>query len=268
VRYAVTTFQSLKWIPRGSALAVSVVFSFFTSGCAVTGSGNVVEETHDLPPVDSIELGDGFVGRVLAGPDHRVRVRADDNLIDDVEIEVRGALVSIDLGGLHHHDATLEVEVTLPRLFAASLRDGSIFEVDGIPLGDGLDLDLSGGSILRMDALSGELIDRLAIESSGGSVCEIEAEATTTLISISGGGTADLRGSTKNMTLDLSGGSVVEAWAYPTENLAFDLSGGSTGSVVVDRRGQGELSGGSVLEVGGEGDVEADESGGSSLVRH
>jgi hypothetical protein len=249
------------------SLVPSVILALFASGCGVVGSGNVVEESHDLSPYHSVVVGDGFSTRIEAGDSFSVRIRADDNLIDDVDLEVDGARVSIDLGGLNYRKATLEAIFTLPRLEGVSARDGSLVEAYEVPLSKNFEMDLSGGSSAWVDPPSEQKLDYLVLDSTGGSFFDLRAEVETTLLSIEGGGTARLRGVTRHLTADLSGGSVLEAWDYPASELAFSLSGGSVVQAEVSQRAQGRLSGGSLLQLRGDATVDAETSGGSAVER-
>ncbi len=246
----------------------AILFGTLTLGCSVRGSGHVVEERREFEYYDSVALGDGFVGTVSFGSEYSLVVEADDNLMDDVRMRVVSGRLIVDLDGLSTRDATLRAAFTLPLLHAAGVSDGGILEVEGVPLDEDFDLDLSGGSIGRVTQLSGERFESLLISSSGGSSFRVSGNADSTLVDISGGGTGTLRGQTGTMTTSLSGGSHLGAEAFSTQYLSFNLSGGSTAAIEVKEEAHGSLSGGSVLEVYGAGEVDADRSGGSVVERH
>jgi hypothetical protein len=248
------------------AASLCLFVPFSALGCSVSGSGNVVEEEHELEFYDSIALGDGFVGRVIQGQEYGLVVSADDNLMDEVVVKVVAGELFVDLDGLNTRKATLEATFTVPRVTSLDVSDGSILDSHGVNLSADFQMDLSGGSIGRVTQPEGDSIGSLVISSDGGSVFDVKAQAETTLIDISGGGTGTLDGHTKNMTTDLSGGSTLDAWDFPTERLDFDLSGGSVQNAFVEEQGRGELSGGSVLEVRGGGSISANKSGGSTVV--
>ena len=66
-----------------SACNVSVLF-----GDGIEGSGVVVTESFDLGGFDEIRVSSAFEVDVEVGPEVSVVVRADDNLIEHLEVEV------------------------------------------------------------------------------------------------------------------------------------------------------------------------------------
>lgn len=244
-----------------------VLLGALNIGCAVTGSGLIQEEIHELPSYDSISLGDGFSGTIVIGETFGLTIRADDNLLNYVRIEQENGQLSVHLDDISHRQSTLEAVFTMPRLARLELNGRSRFDARGIALNETLSLAAYGGSELSLHSAGHQSLNYLSLTSSGGSTCSVTAYAQETLVEVSGGGRNKLQGNSERMTLYLDEKSSLDAGRYPTPELSFRLSSGSQATVAVHERAKGRLFGASRLAIHGNAQVDAEATESSRIER-
>ena len=166
-----------------TACNVSVTF-----GDGIEGSGVIVSETFDVDDFDEIRIESAFEVTVEVGPDTSVVVRADDNVIDQLIVEVDGDELRLGLDE-SLRNGTLEATVTMPSLRSATVSGASEVAITGVDAAD-LDVDVSGASevtasgraaALRLDAsgasdvrFDGLVVDTARVEISGASDVGLE----------------------------------------------------------------------------------------------
>ncbi|UCE97912.1 MAG: DUF2807 domain-containing protein [Dehalococcoidia bacterium] len=210
----------------------------------ITGSGNIFTEVYHFTGFTEVEVQDGFQLELIQGSAFSIKITADDNVHEYVNVEKEGNSLSIsllnDLFGCN--SCTTIAEVTMPDLTKLELSGGSQANISGFNVFDNLSLELSGGSQLNGDInftnadfnLSGGSQinlegagDTLIIDGSGGSQLDLELLPINNAdITLSGGGKADINVSS-TLSVNLSGGSQVNYIGQPTLG-DIDLSGSST----------------------------------------
>ena len=218
----------------------------FSLGCwiPITGSGNIFTEVYHFTGFTEVEVQDGFQLELIQSSAFSIKITADDNVHEYVNIEKEGNSLSIsllnDLFGCN--SCTTIAEVTMPDLTKLELSGGSQANISGFNTSNNLSLELSGGSQLNGDITfntadfnlsGGSQInlegagDTLIIDGSGGSQLDLELLPIDNIdIALSGGGKADIN-VISTLSVNLSGGSQVNYIGQPTLG-DIDLSGGST----------------------------------------
>lgn len=131
---------------------------------AVEGSGQRRSDIRTLPAFTAIELRDASDLELTIGPDTRVVVEADDNLLEQIRTDVDGNTLIISSEGRYHARRTPTLRVTVPTLEA---------------------LTVHGSGTARLHALDAGPL-RLAIHGSGDIAAEGRADALTILVNGSG----------------------------------------------------------------------------------
>lgn len=217
-------------------------------GCAevaVTGSGNLVEETRELADADGVVARGSFEVEVEIGEPARLVVTADDNVIDLVRAEVVDGTLELGLEpGRRARQATLRAAVTLPTVERLEASGSANIVVDGLVTSSDLDVRTSGSARIVADALVG----RLTVNASGSSSAWLDGAADE----------ADLRGS----------GSARLALAPLTLGRAtIRMSGSSEAEVRLEGEGTADLSGSARLSWQGGGElVDVQRSGSAEIV--
>jgi hypothetical protein len=126
----------------------------------------VVTQEEDITGFDRLEVSHGFQVDVSQGDTFSVVIRADDNLIEDVEVVKEGSTLKIGLEPGRSYgmlNATLEADITMPALTGAILAGGSHLGGE-IQVGD-VTFDLDGGSHVTLSGSAGNL----TVDANGGS---------------------------------------------------------------------------------------------------
>ena len=208
-------------------LSVLLIVAALLAGCglsSLTGSGNVVTQEEAITGFDRLDISHGFQVDVSQGDTFRVVIRADDNLVDHVEVVKEGSTLKLGLKPGRSYaliDSTLEAEVTMPELTGADLSGGSHLRGE-IDTGD-VTFDLSGGSHVTLSGSGGNL----TVNAGGGSHAKLgNLKVVNADVSASGGSHVTVNPSG---TLDAkaSGGSHVRYVGSPTLG-TMDSSGGSS----------------------------------------
>lgn len=210
-------------------LMVALAVVAFLAACteAIPASGVFVTEERQVTSFERVAAEMGAIVRITVDDSlpSGVTVTYDDNVIEDVVTDVS--------------DDTLVVRVDAEVSFSRSGQDRGV----DVTMPTLRGLDLSGGSVVSVTGVSGDL----ALGSSGGSVVAV-------------GGTSG------SVTLEASGGSVVTLTDLSALKAEIDVSGGSVVTMRVSDVVSGSASGGSVVTIEGNPATVAVEASGGSLV--
>lgn len=219
-------------------------------GCAqvtITGSGNVITQEEDLDGFDKVDISSAFVVDITQGEDFSVVIRADDNLIEHLEVVKSGSTLKIGLDPTKWYiinDATMEADVSMPELVGIDLSGSSIARLSGFESSKSLVVDISGNSNLQ-----------------GG------MQAGDTSMDTSGNSSVTLSGSAGDITVDASGSSQVDLADFTASNGSVNASGGSTVTVNLSGRLDVDASGSSDVYYLGEPELGRIETSGSSSIQ-
>jgi len=190
-----------------------------------TGSGVEASESRQVGSFDRILLSGQGTVVVTVGGAQAVTVRADDNLLADVETDVDDGQLEIGQPGNVQLDPKvgITVEITVPRLEAVDLSGSGGIRVEGVH-GDLFRTEVSGagnvhatGGVGRVEAeLSGSGEIRLAelkarqasAELPGSGTIQVHATDSLTA-SISGSGQIIYAGNPSDVERDVSGAGVI-----------------------------------------------------------
>ncbi len=150
----------------------------------VKGSGEVATQAREVGTFDRIRSSGSFDVNVTIGPQQKVTVSFDDNLIDLVMTEVKGRTLQIYSDGSFSSHKSCRIEITVPSLEAVVVSGSGDIYVRGLK-GAEFSYEISGSG----DAtLIGE-VDEVDIEVSGsGEVDARELKAKRAYVEIAGSG--------------------------------------------------------------------------------
>ncbi len=157
--------------PRRFPVTIPVIaLAVVLAGCGIGDDGPQTTQTRDLAGFTRIENDDSVHVRVHVGNRQRVRVRAGEEVIDDVRTEVR--------------DGTLQV--TFDR---DGFGTGDVVVEASVPVLTGL--EASGSGDLRADGIAA---DAFAVRSDGSADIELAGRTGRLLLELDGSGDADVAG--------------------------------------------------------------------------
>jgi hypothetical protein len=197
------------------------------AGCglsSLTGSGNVVTQEEAVTGFDMLDTSHGFQVDLRQSESFSVIIRADDNLVEQVQVEKVGNTLKIGLkpgNSFTLIDSTLEAEVTMPEFAAADLSGGSHLRGE-IDAGD-VTFDLSGGSHVTLSGSAGDL----TVDAGGGSHAKLAALSVVNADVEASGGSHVTVNPSGTLNARASGGSHVRYVGSPTLGV-LDESGGSS----------------------------------------
>ena len=208
-------------------------------GC-VNGSGPVVEQTIDLPDFTGVELSMSGSVFIKQGPVQEVVIEAQQNIIDEIERDVRNGVWEIETDGCVRDVNTFRVFITMPDIsFLKISGSGEMVSENVLQVGDiemnvsgsgdmdiALEADdiqskISGSGAIRMEGIA----DEIDLEISGsGDYRAFNLESRIAFVEIRGSGDAEVF-VTDELNVKISGSGDVRYKGNPSLNVEISGSG-------------------------------------------
>lgn len=224
----------------GAAITIAMVSLGGLFG--VEGNGHIKEETRSVPAFTGVEVSGGITADVTVGPEQKVILSADENLLPLLRTRVVDGVLRVDHEGSIRSNNTIKLTVVTPKLDRLGGSGGCTVHAK-LGKSPKLKLDGSGGTEMQIAGIDTDALD----------------------LDMSGGVTAVLQGTAKKANLDLSGGVELHAKKLQIADAVIDASGGVQAELAVSQSIRGDASGGVSVEVKGRPAVKVDTSGGSSV---
>lgn len=199
----------------GLIVAMMVAFTLWVrlnAEAAPELSGERTSRTYDHTGFDGIEISGQWRVDVERGDEWRVAVDVPAELLEDVEVELRGDRLSLGFEGgwcmaCFREGLELKATVTMPVLESLDMSGSSFVRFTGFE-GSNLSLDLSGSGEIRGAA---SRFDALTLDMSGAANVELaDVPVTDANVDISGAGKVALRMAGGRLTGDISGATNLE----------------------------------------------------------
>jgi hypothetical protein len=187
------------------------------------GSGQLTTEEMNFSDFTIVECEKGFEVVITQSSSYSVRITADDNVFDYIQVSKTGDRLNIGLKPNDYRDLTLRAEITMPDLYELQLSSGSHGTIEGFSSTHKLVLGLSGGShIKRAEGSASDLF----INASGGSHVDLSNFPVHNANVILSGGSHTTINLDGRLDADLRGGSHLYYIGDPTLG-DISTSGGS-----------------------------------------
>jgi hypothetical protein len=231
-------------------LVLLVAASFSLSGCIplgirlIKGSGTVITEQYDVKDFDSIDFsGVGTINIVQDGKES-LRVSAEDNIIDNLSVEVRGRTLYISpkrvvINLVPTRDVTFDLHI-------AEMKE----------------IKISGAGSVQSDMLE---VKDLKIDSSGLGNIVLGIYGESLITKISGAARFEVSGEVKTQEIDISGLGTYNAKDLISNDCKISISGSGNAEVNVVQNLEIEISGLGSVEYMGSPSVKQNISGGGSI---
>jgi hypothetical protein len=211
-------------------------------GSGMRGSGVERTETRSVSTFKGVEVGGAFDVEITCGADTKVEIIGDDNLLDEIETEVRGGVLNIETRKSISPKLKMRIRITTPDLVS---------------------LSSSGASDV---VISGVKNEKFSVETSGAGSVKASIQTNDLRIETSGAGDVNINGSAKTLTMETSGAADINARDLKAEKVRVDVSGAGDVSVSVSEELNVTVSGaGDVQYYGNPKVVNQDVSGAGSL---
>jgi hypothetical protein len=186
-----------------SALLLPTAFAAVAlTGCAISDDGPRVTQTRDVDAFTRIDNQGSVDVRLHVGEPQRVRVRAGDKVIDDVQTDVRDGVlrVTFDHHGFGGDDVV--VEASIPKLDGVTASGSGDIDADGIRA-DAFEVRSDGSADIALSGVARRLL--VDLDGSGdANVAGLTARAAR--VSVGGSGDAKVRADERlDVKLDGSG---------------------------------------------------------------
>ena len=237
-------------LPIVAVIAVlAILFGLF--GIApriVRGSGPIVERAYPLEGFDRVEVSSAIEFEITHGA-YSINVTGYENLIERLEIDRSGQTLKIGLRPGSYFRNNVRAIIAMPALNKLLVSGACRGSAKGVSSVDDFDLEVSGASRVEVDIEA----TSTAVEVSGASrlTGELLVAQNSSLV-VSGASRCELTGLTYDMNLDLSGASRATLSEFQAANADVNISGASQAIINVIDTLDVDLSGASSLEYAGD----------------
>jgi hypothetical protein len=247
-----------------SSVAKERWFSGWGNSHGVRGSGVATTVDRKVDGFDKIELSLGADLDITIGPEFKVSLTCDDNLVDLITTRVRGHTLEIDSKGSFSTREDTKLSITLPKLTELSVGGSGNVILNKLS-GDQFTLDISGSAEVTCD---GSVRDLRVIVDGSGDAEFVGLAAERIEIELSGSGELALAGTSKEMSVEIPGSGYVDARELKCQDVTADISGSGNVDVWAEQSLDGSVSGsGDIRYWGNPSDVNRNVSGHGRITR-
>src|SRR5579872_2384694 len=173
------------------------------AGCSwtgVAGSGNARTETRNVPAFSAVEIAGSIDADIAIGPESRLEITGDDNIVPLVTSDVQGDRLEIGTRKSFRTSVHLIAKITMPRLTGIGLTGSGDITAHGVQ-SDHLGVTLSGSGTIRADGTAHEVeVDLIG----SGTVALDQLTAESASVSVSGSGGVEIAAS-KALDVSITG---------------------------------------------------------------
>jgi hypothetical protein len=232
-------------------MILTALLALGLAGCfplaPVAGSGRAETRSFDLAGFNRVEGANAFQMSIQQGDEFSVKVTADDNLWDRLDISQSGQTLRVGLKpGMFVTRAQLQANVTMPALTG---------------------LGLSGAAHATLRGFR-DPAPQLSLSASGASQIDGEMNGGATTIDLSGASRIVPQGASQSVLVSASGASTADLTNFPVDRADVRLSGASNATVPVKSSLDYDLSGASNLTYTGSPTVGRSQTSGASSATH
>lgn len=161
-------------------LAVFQSCSWFTP----KGNGNIVEEDFQVGLFNEIKVNGNFFIHLKQGNEYAVVVRTDENLIDHMEVKLKGNRLVVKSKNALRPSRENHLYITIPELTFLKLNGANTLKTSGIIRSENLIIELNGASNMTMEAE----IAHLTVELNGAGEANLSGMAEELALKVNGAG--------------------------------------------------------------------------------
>jgi len=211
-----------------SLILFTIVFSscHINGGRRITGNGTVTTQQRNISSFTGIRVGSSMKVFISQGTEHSIKVEADENLMEYIEIKKNGNTLEIDNKDGYNLKPkhTIKIHITAPEFYELSVAG-------------------SGGIKSKTKISTRDL----KINIGGSGDVDVEVDAPEVTATIGGSGSISLRGTTRSLSTHIGGSGEVHAFQLLSEKASVNIGGSGDAEVFASK--QLEIS------IAGSGDV-------------
>ena len=224
-------------------ILATLLFSSCNMNC-ITGEGPVEERVLQVASFTGIEAGGSMQVLIEKGTEQRITVRAQSNLIDLLNTEVKGNTWRIRPTTCFRSDSEFTVHIITPSLINDVEAHGSADIVAQNVFGSGnTELSTSGSSTITVAGINEKELD----------------------LDISGSGAITIKGTCSKLEASLSGSGDLHAQELTANEADVKVSGSGQATLVAISKLNAKVSGSGAVRYGGKPNVSSSVSGSGSV---
>ncbi len=238
------------WIFTESGLRCTTCEQYSDEGDEEYYYSDEFSKEFEVGEFNSISVGDDFIVNIRFGEEHRVYMSGEEIYIQEVSVNNDGGRLEIgfdqDKFKIKKKNRGIEIDIETPELQEVLFSGTAKAYINGFELSD------------------------LRLQGSGVSVAEAEVDVAESLdIELQGGSSLILRGSGKNLMVDMDGGSELDAFNYQADNVEIDARGASHAGIYASSSLNASSAGSTeILYQGNPEQLNLDEKTGSSIAEY
>lgn len=186
---------------------------------SLRGSGTSASEQRTVPAFHTIEFRGAGDVEIAVGGKHELSITTDDNLLTNVETEVKGDVLVIDTRENYKSKLGLKVKVALPELKRVGVSGSSDVNITGLK-GEEFELNIAGSGDVVAEGEAKSIKVKIA---GSGDIDFYKVAAEDVEISIAGSGNARVN-VTKELVAKISGSGDIQ-YAGSPESITKQVSG-------------------------------------------
>ena len=197
-------------------LAAMALFAIQTStaqwfgGKKVTGNGDVVTRNFKTSDYDGVKVAGSMDVELISGKEGNIRVEAESNVMEYLEIEVKGNRLEIGLKNDINFNTRKGIKVFVP-----------VEQIDEVSLA-------GSGDIYSNLTLKSE---RMTVSVAGSGDIKLKSESKRLKLNVAGSGDLKMSGRTENLEASVAGSGDISAYDLKANNVKASIAG--SGDVAV-----------------------------------
>lgn len=197
----------------------------------VNGNGNIVRQEIQVAPFDKIEVSGAIALRIASAASHQVSIETDENLVELVDVEIRGGTLVIKPKKGYSPRPTKDILV-----FAAA---PDLKKIEGAG-----SVNVGAGNIITGTA-------PLALIISGAGNMRMDVDVPQVKVEINGSGEMLLKGQAEDLDVEVNGSGSIHAYDLQALRAHLELNGSSDAEINASHHLKVEVNGsGNVLYKG------------------
>ncbi|MBS1599655.1 MAG: DUF2807 domain-containing protein [Bacteroidetes bacterium] len=204
-------------------LPVAISSCRFMTGRRVRGNGVVTTQEHSVSTFKNVEVSGAMNVYVSQGDIKPVKIESDENLLQYVEVLQEGDRLVVRERSGYNLQPTDEIKIYVTAPVYNKIEVSGASNITGqtkINNSEELELSASGAGDIKMDV-----------------------DAPKLSADISGSGSIDLKGQTKDIDIGLSGAGHAHCFDLLSENVTIDISGAGSAEVYASMKLEATVSG-------------------------
>lgn len=230
----------------------------------INGSGPVITEIRTETGFTAVNSEIEATIHITQGPEFEVKLMAQQNVLDNIEINVSGGELEIESDHCINNSEPVMIYITLPFITSLSMSGSGDLITQNKITSPSISFDISGsGSLTTIDSV---ITDFLDLNISGSGDMDFIGKATVVEADISGSGNISMFGSGSDLNFDISGSGELHAFYFPVFDADLTVSGSGNVETNVSTDMYVRISGSGNIFYKGTPAVTAEISGSGELI--